>query len=153
MTAASSAKLNDGASAMILMEEERAKELRMKPLARIVAYEDSSVVPIDYTIGNYKVTKDILAKAGMDIKDIDFHEIHENYASTPLANIKLLGLDPDIVNVHGGALGLGHPLGMSGNRILISLLNVLKRNNGTTGLASISHGGGGASAVILERLN
>ena len=153
LTAVSSGKLNDGASAIILMEEEHAKDLGIKPLARIIAHEDSSVMPIDFTIANFKVTEDILKKTGMQLSDIDFHEIHENYASVPLANMKLLELDPERVNVHGGAVALGHPLGMSGNRILISLMNVLKRNKGTIGLASVCHGGGGASAVMIERLN
>jgi acetyl-CoA C-acetyltransferase len=154
LTAASSAKLNDGASVVILMEEEFANELGLRPLARIVAYQDSAVMPVDFTIANFKVTEDILKKAKMNLSDIGFHEIHENFASVPLANIRLLDLDPETVNLHGGAVALGHPLGMSGNRIVISLINVLRRmNSHNIGLASICHGGGGASAVIIERLN
>ncbi|CAI2372465.1 unnamed protein product [Moneuplotes crassus] len=153
LTAASSAKLNDGASAIVLMEEEYAKELGMKPLARIIAYEDSAVSPIDFSIGNFKVTEDILEKAGMDLNDIDFHEIHESYASVPLANIKLLELNPDKVNVNGGAIALGHPLGASGNRMIVSLVNILRQRGASIGLASVSHGGGGASAVLIENLN
>ena len=153
LTAACSSKLSDGASAIILMEEQHAKDLGLKPIARILGYQDSSVAPIDFTIANFKATEDILEKTGMKLSDIDFHEIHETYASVPLANIKLLDIDPKFVNVNGGAVALGHPLGMSGNRIIISLLNVLRRNKGTIGLASICNGGGGASAVIIERLN
>lgn len=153
LTAASSAKLSDGASAIIFMDEEYAKERGIKPLARVLGYEDSSVIPIDYTIANFKVTEDLLKKQGMKINDIDIHEINENYASVPVANIKLLDLDPDRVNVNGGAIALGHPLGMSGNRIIISLLNVLRQQNASIGLATACHGGGGASAMLLERLN
>lgn len=153
LTAASSGKLNDGASAIVLMDEEYANELGIRPLARILGYHDTAVMPIDFSIANFVVTEEILAKTGMDLSDIDFHEIHENYASVPLANIKLLEIDPEKVNINGGALALGHPLGMSGNRIIISLLNVLKLNHSSIGLASICHGGGGASAVIIERLN
>ncbi|CAI2372434.1 unnamed protein product [Moneuplotes crassus] len=153
LTAASSGKLNDGASAMILMEEESAREIGMKPLARIKAYEDSALDPTEFTIANSKVTSQILRKAGMNSNDIDFYEIHENFASVPMVNMEVLGLDPDIVNVNGGALALGHPLGASGNRIIISLLNILRQKGGTIGLASVSHGGGGASAVMIERLN
>lgn len=153
LTAASSGKLNDGASAMVLMEEEHAKEMGVRPLARIIEYQDSGVAPVDFSIGNYKATEEILEKSGMELSDIDFHEIHENYASVPLANIKLLDLDPEKVNVNGGSVALGHPLGMSGNRIIISLLNVLRQRGGSIGLASVSHGGGGASSMIIERLN
>ena len=153
LTAASSSKFSDGASAILLMEEKHAKDLGLKPLARILGYQDSSVIPIDFTIANFKVTEDLLLKTGMKLSDIDFHEIHETYASVPLANMKLLNLNPQKVNIHGGAVALGHPLGMSGNRIIISLINVLRRNRGTIGLASICNGGGGASAIILERLN
>ena len=137
LTAGSSSKLNDGASAMILMEEEYAKERKIKPLARIKAYADTSVAPIDFTIANFRAANQLLDKTGLTLKDIDFHEIHETYASVPLANIKLLEIDPSTVNVHGGAVALGHPLGMSGNRILISLINTLKIRNSSLGMATI----------------
>ena len=153
LTAASSAKLNDGASAIVLMEEEYAKALGIRPLARIIGYHDSAVAPVDYTIANYRVTEELLEKTGTDINDIDFHEIHENYASVPIANMKLLDLDLDKVNVNGGSIALGHPLGMSGNRLIVSLINILRQNNGSLGLASVCHGGGGASAMLIERMN
>jgi len=135
------------------MEEEYAKALGIRPLARIIGYHDSAVAPVDYTIANYRVTEELLEKTGTDINDIDFHEIHENYASVPIANMKLLDLDLDKVNVNGGSIALGHPLGMSGNRLIVSLINILRQNNGSLGLASVCHGGGGASAMLIERMN
>ena len=109
--------------------------------------------PIDFGIAPAKACDKLLKKAGLTMNDIDFHEINEAFSAVALANIKLLDLDPAKVNVHGGAVALGHPIGASGARILVSLLNVLRRNDGTLGMASICNGGGGASAIILERLN
>jgi len=153
ITAANASKINDGAAAFVLMSEEAARERGLKPMARIVGYDDAAVQPIDFAIAPAKACDRLLKKVGMQMSDIDFHEINEAFAAVALANMKLLDLDPSKVNLHGGAVALGHPIGMSGSRVLISLMNVLKRNNGQFGMASICNGGGGASAVILERLN
>ena len=153
ITAANASKLNDGACALILMSEEAAKERGLKPLARIVGFEDGEVAPIDFGIAPTQAVLKLLKKTKKEIKDIDYHEINEAFSAVPLANMKLLELDPSRVNVHGGAVALGHPLGMSGARIILSLYNVLKRNNGRLGVASICNGGGGSSAIMIERLN
>jgi acetyl-CoA C-acetyltransferase len=135
------------------MSEEAAKERGLKPLARILGFDDAAVQPIDFAIAPAKACDKLLNILGMKTSDIDYHEINEAFAAVALANIKLLDLDISKVNVHGGAIALGHPLGMSGARIIVSLLSVLKRKNGTIGMASICNGGGGASAIVLERLN
>jgi acetyl-CoA C-acetyltransferase len=135
------------------MAEEVAKERGLKPLARIIGYEDAEVEPINFGIAPAKACGRLLQKRGMTVKNVDFHEINEAFSAVPLANMKLLDIDPTRVNVHGGAVALGHPVGMSGARIILSLINVLKRNNGTIGMASICNGGGGASAMLIERLN
>ena len=153
ITAANASKINDGACSFIIMAEDVAKERGLKPLARIIGYEDAEVEPINFGIAPAKACGRLLKKKGMTVKNIDYHEINEAFAAVPLANMKLLDIDPSRVNVHGGAVALGHPVGMSGARIILSLINVLKRNNGTIGMASICNGGGGASAMIIERLN
>ena len=153
ITPANASKINDGASAVILMAEETAKERGLKPLARIIAHDDAAVDPIDFAIAPSSATQKLLKKAGMSMKDIEYHEINEAFSAVVLANMKLLDLDHERVNVHGGAVALGHPIGMSGNRIVLSLLNVLRAKGATLGMASICNGGGGASAMILERLN
>lgn len=135
------------------MSEEAAKERGLKPMARIVGFDDAAVNPIDFAIAPAKACDHLLKKLGMTMGDIDYHEVNEAFSAVALANIKLLDLDPSKVNVHGGAVALGHPIGMSGSRILISLMNVLKRQDASIGMASICNGGGGASAVVLERLN
>jgi len=135
------------------MAEETAKERGLKPLARILAFDDASVNPIDFGLAPTKAVTKILNKQKISIKDIEYHEINEAFSAVPLANIKLLDIDPERVNVHGGAVALGHPLGMSGARIILSLINVLQKKNGTIGMASICNGGGGASAILIERLN
>ena len=117
--------MNDGAAAVILMAEEEAKARGLKPLARILGYEDAAVQPIDFGIAPAKACELLFKKLNMTKNDIDFHEINEAFAAVALANIKLLGLDHMAVNVHGGACAFGHPVGMSGARIIISLLNVL----------------------------
>lgn len=153
ITAANASKINDGAAALVLMSEEAAKERGLKPLARIVGFDDAAVNPIDFAIAPAKACDRLLKKTGLQMSDIEFHEVNEAFSAVALANMKLLDLDPSKVNVHGGAVALGHPIGMSGARILISLMSVLKHNDATMGMASICNGGGGASAVILERLN
>jgi len=153
ITAANSSKLNDGAAALILMSEDEAKARGIKPLARILGYEDAACHPIDFAIAPAKACTRLAKKLNMEMSDIDYHEINEAFAAVALANIKLMDLDIEKVNVHGGAVALGHPVGMSGARIIISLMNVLRRNNGSIGMASICNGGGGASAIAIERLN
>lgn len=153
ITAANSSKINDGACAFVLMSEAEAKTRGLKPLARIVAYEDAGVAPVDFGIAPALAVNKMLKRTGLSIKDIDYHEYNEAFAAVALANAKLLDLDLSKVNIHGGAVALGHPLGMSGARIILSLINVLRIKNGTLGLASICNGGGGASAIIIERLD
>jgi len=153
ITAANASKINDGAAALVLMSEEAARDRGLKPLARIVAYDDAAVDPIDFAIAPSKAIEKLLRRSGMSMQDIQYHEVNEAFSAVALANMKLLDLDPSTVNVHGGAVALGHPIGMSGARILISLINVLRQRDASMGMASICNGGGGASAIILERLN
>mmetsp|Transcript_37972 Transcript_37972/g.61761 ORF Transcript_37972/g.61761 Transcript_37972/m.61761 type:complete len:139 (-) Transcript_37972:21-437(-) len=138
---------------MVLMCEEEALARGLKPLARIIGYDDAAVEPADFAIAPADACKRLFAKTGIAPSDIDFHEINEAFSAVALANMQLLDIDASKVNVHGGAVSLGHPIGCSGSRILISLMNVLSRQNGTLGMASICNGGGGASAIILERMN
>lgn len=153
ITAANASKLNDGACTLILMDEETAKQRGLKPLARIVGYEDDACAPVDFAIAPHKAVNKLLKKVKMDIKNVDYHEYNEAFSAVGLANIKLLNLDPTRVNVHGGAVSLGHPIGCSGARIILSLINVLRTKNGHFGMAAICNGGGGASAIMIERLN
>lgn len=153
ITAANASKINDGACSLIIMAEETAKERGLKPLARIVGFEDAEVAPIDFGIAPSKAVANLLKRKGMTVKNVDYHEINEAFAAVALANCKLLDIDVTRVNVHGGACALGHPVGMSGARIILSLYNVLKHKNGSIGVASICNGGGGASAIMIERLN
>lgn len=153
ITAANASKINDGASALILMEEEAAKARGLKPLARIVGFDDSACAPIDFAIAPAGACKKLLATHKMEASDVDLHEINEAFSSVVLANIELLGLDPTKVNVHGGAVALGHPIGASGNRIILSLINALRSEDKSVGMASICNGGGGASAILIERLD
>lgn len=153
ITAANASKINDGACAFVLMSEQAAKDRGLKPLARIVAYEDAAVAPIDFGIAPAKCVDKLLKVSGLNMKDIDYHEINEAFSAVALANMKLGDIDPSIVNVHGGAVALGHPIGASGARIILSLINVLRTKDATLGMASICNGGGGASAVVIERMN
>lgn len=152
VTAANSSTINDGAGAMILMSEEKANELGLKPLAYIKSYADAAQEPKWFTTAPAKALPLAIDKAGISIKDVDYFEFNEAFAVVGLANMKLLGLTDKNVNVNGGAVSLGHPLGCSGVRILITLLNVLEQNNGRIGAAAICNGGGGASAMIIERI-
>jgi acetyl-CoA C-acetyltransferase len=135
------------------MSEDAAKERGLRPLARIRGFEDASVAPIDFGIAPTKAINKLLTKYKLNIKDIEYHEINEAFAAVVLANAKLLNLDISKINIHGGAVALGHPLGMSGARIILSLMNVLKEKNATLGCATICNGGGGASTILIERLN
>lgn len=152
VTAANASTINDGAGAMVLMSAEKAAELGLKPIAVIRSYADAAQEPKWFTTAPAKALPKALAKAGVSQEEIDYFEFNEAFSVVGLANMKILGLDDSKVNVHGGAVSLGHPLGCSGVRILITLLGVLKHNHGTLGAAAICNGGGGASAMVLERL-
>ena len=150
VTAANASTINDGAGAMVLMSEEKALEMGLSPLATIKSYADAAQEPKWFTTTPSKALPIALEKANLKIDDIDYFELNEAFSVVGLVNMKLLGLDDSNVNVNGGAVSLGHPLGCSGVRILITLINVLKQNNSKLGAAAICNGGGGASAMILE---
>ena len=152
VTAANASPLNDGASALVLMSKEKMEELGLKPLAKIVSYADAAHEPEWFTTTPAKALPIALKKAGLEVSDIDFFEFNEAFSVVGLANNKILGLDESKVNVNGGAVSLGHPLGSSGARIIVTLINVLKQNNGKYGAAAICNGGGGASAIVIENL-
>ena len=151
VTAANASTINDGAAALILMSKAKAKELQLTPLATIKGYADAAQEPEWFTIAPSKALPKALSKANIDISAIDYFEFNEAFSVVGLANMKLLGLNDSKVNIHGGAVSLGHPLGCSGARIVVSLLHILKQHNGKLGAAAICNGGGGASAIILER--
>ncbi|MCL6275408.1 acetyl-CoA C-acyltransferase [Muricauda sp. 2012CJ35-5] len=151
VTAANASTINDGAAAVVLMSAEKAAELNLTPLATIKSYADAAQEPEWFTTAPAKAVPKALARAGVSIDDIDYFEVNEAFSVVGLANMKLLGLDDSKVNVNGGAVSLGHPLGCSGARITITLLNVLRQNNAKLGAAGICNGGGGASAIVLER--
>ena len=150
VTAANASTLNDGASALILMSGEKVKELGVTPLARIRGYADAAQKPEWFTTAPAKALPRAIEKSGLTASDVDFYEINEAFSVVALANNKKLKLDGSKVNVNGGAVALGHPLGSSGSRIIVSLINVLKQNNGKIGAAGICNGGGGASAMVIE---
>ena len=150
VTAANASTLNDGASAVVLMSASKAAELGLKPIAKITGYADAAQEPEWFTTAPAKALPKALAKAGITMEAVDFFEFNEAFAVVGLANMKLLGLDAGKVNVHGGAVSLGHPLGASGARIITTLIGVLQQNDGKTGAAAICNGGGGASALVLE---
>ena len=151
VTAANASTINDGAGAMILMSEEKANELELTPLATILSYADAAQDPKRFTTAPSKALPKALDKAKITIDDVDYFELNEAFAVVGLSNMKLLGLNDSNVNVNGGAVSLGHPLGCSGVRILITLINVLKQNDAKIGAAVICNGGGGASAMVIER--
>lgn len=151
VTAANASTINDGAAALVLMSEEKALSLGLKPLAFITSYADAAQEPKWFTTSPSKAVPKALNKAGIAISDVDYFEFNEAFAVVGLANAKILGLDNAKINVNGGAVSLGHPLGCSGARIIVTLLNVLEQNNGRIGAAAICNGGGGASSVIIER--
>jgi acetyl-CoA C-acetyltransferase len=155
VTAANASSLNDGAAALVLMTEQAASAHGITPLARIIGYGEAARDPVDFTTAPSLAVPVALSQAGpkLALSDIDYHEINEAFAVVALANMKLLGLSHETVNVFGGAVALGHPIGMSGARVIGTLYNVLKQKDATLGCASICNGGGGASAVIIERLN
>lgn len=151
VTAANASTINDGAGAVVLMSKEKADELGLKPLATIKGYADAAQEPKWFTTAPAKALPKALDKAGISISEVDYFEFNEAFAIVGLANMKLLGLKDSQVNVNGGAVSLGHPLGCSGVRIIITLLNVLEQNNAKIGAAAICNGGGGASAIVVER--
>ena len=153
VTAANASTLNDGASALILMSKEKAEELQIKPIAKVVSYADAAQEPKWFTTAPAKAVPKALAKANLSADEIDYWELNQAFSVVGLVNTKLLGLDPAKVDVNGGAVALGHPLGSSGSRIIVTLINVLKQNNGRFGAAGICNGGGGASALVIENMN
>ena len=152
VTAANASTINDGAAALVLMSRKKADELNLKPLAVIKSYADAAHEPEWFTTAPAKALPKALAKSNISIEEIEFFEFNEAFSVVGLANMKLLGLNDNNVNVNGGAVSLGHPLGCSGARILITLINVLEQNNAKLGAAAICNGGGGASAIIIERI-
>lgn len=152
VTAANASTLNDGASALLLMSKEKADELGLKPIAKILGYGDAAHEPDWFTTAPSKAVPVALKRANLQVSDIDYWELNQAFSVVGLVNMKLLGLDPSKVDVNGGAVAIGHPLGNSGSRIIVTLINVLKQNNGRYGAAAICNGGGGASALVIERL-
>jgi len=150
ITAANASTLNDGASALILASKEAVEKYGLKAIAKIVSYADAAQDPLWFTTAPSKAVPIALSKAGLTTADVDFWELNQAFAVVGLANTKILGLDPAKVDVNGGAVALGHPLGNSGSRVLVTLINVLKQNNAKIGGAGICNGGGGASAMIIE---
>ena len=152
VTAANASTINDGGAALVLMSAEKAKELNLKPLAKIVSYADAAHEPKWFTTAPAKALPKALAKANISIDDVDYFELNEAFSIVGLANMKILNISDEKVNVNGGAVSLGHPLGVSGARIVIALTSILKQNNAKIGAAAICNGGGGASALVLERI-
>ncbi len=151
ITAANASTLNDGAASLIIMSEEKAKELNITPLCSITSFADASHEPEWFTTAPEKAVKKAIELSGKSIDDIDFFELNEAFSVVGLANTKLLNIDKDKVNVYGGAVSLGHPLGCSGARIVVTLINILNQENGKIGVAGICNGGGGASAIVIQK--
>lgn len=152
VTAANASTINDGAAVLILMSEEKANSLGLKPLAYIKSYADAAQEPKWFTTSPAKALPKALNKAGLSVSDVDFFEFNEAFSVVGIANSKILNIDAAKVNVNGGAVSLGHPLGCSGARIIVTLINVLAQNNAKIGAAAICNGGGGASAIVIERV-
>tara|TARA_B110000037_G_scaffold117666_1_gene134939 strand:- start:81 stop:1256 length:1176 start_codon:yes stop_codon:yes gene_type:complete len=152
VTAANASTINDGGAALVLMSLEKATALKLKPLAKIKSYADAAQAPEWFTTAPAKALPKALEKANLKMADVDFFELNEAFSVVGLANMKLLNITDENVNVNGGAVSLGHPLGVSGARIVIALTTVLKQNNAKIGAAAICNGGGGASAMVLERI-
>jgi len=152
VTAANASTMNDGAAALVLMSKEKADELGLKPIAKILSYADSEQAPEWFTTTPSLAVPKAVKKAGLQMHDIDYWELNEAFSVVGIENTRRMKLDPSKVNVHGGAVSLGHPLGCSGARIIVTLINVLKANNAKYGAAGICNGGGGASAMVIEAL-
>ena len=153
VTAANSSTINDGAAALVLMSKEKANELGLKPIAKILSHADAGQAPEWFTTTPSLAVPKAVAKAGLKMEDIDYWELNEAFAVVGIENSRRMKLDPAKVNVNGGAVSLGHPLGCSGARIIVTLINVLKQNKARYGAAGICHGGGGASAMVIENIN
>jgi len=152
VTAANASTINDGAAAVILMSKEKAKELGITPMAKIRGFADAAQDPMWFTTTPSLAIPKAMKMAGVEQRDVGFYEINEAFSAVAIANNMKLGLDPNVVNVHGGAVALGHPLGASGARITITLANVLKQHQAAIGVAAICNGGGGASAIVIEKV-
>jgi acetyl-CoA C-acetyltransferase len=152
VTAANASTLNDGASALVLMSKEKAQELGLKPIAKIRGFADAAQDPMWFTTTPSIAIPKAMKRAGVDKKDVGYYEINEAFSAVAIANNMLLGIDPEKVNINGGAVSLGHPLGASGARIITTLISVLRQNNTPVGVAGICNGGGGASAMVIEKL-
>ena len=152
ITAANASTLNDGASALVLASAEAVEKYGLKPIAKIVSYADAAQAPEWFTTAPSLAVPKALEKAGLKTSDVDYWELNQAFSVVGLANMKILGLDPSKVDVNGGAVALGHPLGNSGSRVIVTLINVLKQNNAKIGGAAICNGGGGASAMIIENI-
>jgi acetyl-CoA C-acetyltransferase len=153
ITAANASKINDGAAAVVLMSEEKMKELKLKPLMRIVSFADASQAPEWFTTTPIKAMNSALKKAGLKVSDIDFAEVNEAFSCVAIVNAKEMGIPMEKLNVWGGAVALGHPIGCSGARITVTLSNILQTNKAKYGMAGICNGGGGASAIIIEKVS
>lgn len=151
VTAANASTINDGAAAVVLMSEEKANELGIKPLAYVTGFADAAQEPRWFTTAPAKALPKALDRAGISIDDVDYFEFNEAFSVVGIANTQILKLDPSKINVNGGAVSLGHPLGCSGARIVVTLLNVLEQNHAKIGAAAICNGGGGASAIVIEK--
>ncbi|MEI6508265.1 MAG: acetyl-CoA C-acyltransferase [Bacteroidota bacterium] len=152
ITAANASKLNDGASALVLMSGEKVKELGLTPLAQIIGFADAAQAPEWFTTTPAIAIEKAIKMAGVELKDVDFFELNEAFSVVGLVNMQILKLDPKKVNVYGGAVALGHPLGSSGSRIVATLTTVLKNENGKIGVTGICNGGGGASAIVIKKV-
>ncbi|MFL5811399.1 MAG: acetyl-CoA C-acetyltransferase, partial [Flavisolibacter sp.] len=150
VTAANASTMNDGAAAVVLMSKEKAEQLGIKPIAILRSYADAEQEPTWFTTTPSIAVPKALRKAGLQLSDVDYIELNEAFSVVGIVNTKMMKLDPSRVNVNGGAVSLGHPLGCSGARIVVTLINVLKQNNGKIGAAGICNGGGGASAMVIE---
>jgi acetyl-CoA C-acetyltransferase len=152
VTAANASTMNDGAAALVLMSKQKADELGLKPIAKIISYADAEQEPKWFTTAPTLAIPKAVKRAGLQLEEIDFVELNEAFSVVGIENTRRLKLDPANVNVHGGAVSLGHPLGCSGARILVTLINVLKQNDGHYGVAGVCNGGGGASAMVIENV-
>lgn len=152
ITGANASKINDGACGLLLANQKIVEKFGLKPLAEIVSFADAELAPERFNETPLEAIKKLLAKNKLKIEDIDFWEVNEAFSVTPLVTSKLLGIDINKINVHGGAVSLGHPIGMSGARIILSLLNVLRMRGGKLGMATICNGGGGASAILVRNM-
>ena len=150
VTAANASTINDGAAAVVLMSKEKADELGVKPIAKIISYADAEQEPEWFTTTPSIAVPKAITKAGLTIHQVDYFELNEAFSVVGIVNTQNMKLDPAKVNVNGGAVSLGHPLGCSGARIIVTLINVLKQNNGKIGAAGICNGGGGASSMVIE---